>query len=596
MRVYWSRTTYKGVVKQNTTTQNITNFVSKLTWSGASTQASRQVTISLLNNPYDKNLNVPKPRPGDIIKVYTDKGKNPRFVGRVPNRQLTSDVGTIDILAYDYMHNMLSSTMTKKFKNKTPEYITKAVLKDCGITAGSIVKTGKKISKFYPSEMSPYDIIIAAYRKVKAKTGEEYFLRMNGTKLDVIEKGKVFSTILEEKVQIYKTNYEENSDDVVNKVVVWKNNKKVNTVKNDASIKRYGVLQQSISVDKGKGTSEAKKTLKGASKSAYISTIGDWNCIAGMGVYVKDTASGLTGEYWVKNDTHTWENGIHTMDLELEFKNVTESVSVSQLDNKKKSSSSGYGSNTSEKYIYKTVSSKDAVFTAYYPGEANEWVDSHDRRLVASKKTCAATRSIPFNTKITVKGTKTKYDGKTYKVTDRPAVRLDRIDGKIHIDILMNNAAECNDFGVKRGKIAIRKKVKNPDYKSGSKADKVIKEAKKWIGKLSYSQPRRYQIHAGGYADCSSFAQHCFKKIGIDIGSTTNDQVIFGKEVNRNKRKKGDLVFFHTCATDHRYGASHVGICLSKKQFIHCSSSRNGVTITNFSAYSQPIVRVMRVL
>ena len=250
-------------------------------------------------------------------------------------------------------------------------------------------------------------------------------------------------------------------------------------------------------------------------------------------------------------------------------------------------------STSTTKYTYKK---KNATFTAYYPGENGEWVDSHDNRLVASKMTCAATRSIAFNTKITVKKTGTKYDGKTYKVTDRPATKYDLMDGRIHIDLLLSNKAECNAFGKRHGQIWIKKKVRvsTKDKKASTKVDKVIAEAKKWLGKLSYSQDRRQNFYPGGSADCSSFAHHCYKKIGIEIGNSTADQVLKGKRISESKRKRGDLVFFHTCSTDHPYGASHVGICLSKKKFIHCSSSRNGIAITSFASYPKPIVMVRR--
>ena len=594
MRVVWSKKTYsKKNVLQKTTTQDITNFVSRLTWSGASTQASRSVTITIANPVYDKNINVPRIAPGDTIKVFAGKEKKPRFIGRASNRQLTSEVGTIDIIAYDGIHNMLQSTMTNKFKNKTPEYITKAILKDCGISAGKINATKKKIKRFYPSEMSPYDIIVAAYRKVKAKTGKQYFFRMNGEKFEVIEKGEYVSTYLEEKVNIMESNYEENSDDVVNKVTVFKNNKKVNTVKNEGSIKKYGILQKSITVDSGKGGAEAKKTLHNLSKSASITTTGIWACTAGKAVYIKDKASGLIGKFWITNDTHTFENGIHTMELDLEFKNVTESVSIQEWSEQKEKKSSSKDTTSTEKYTY-SYKKKNATFTAYYPGENGEWLDSHDHKLNAAERTCAATRSIPFNTKFLVKNTGTKYDGKKYKVTDRPAVKYDMMDGRIHIDLLLKDKAECDAFGRKHGKIWIIKKVKNKNAKSNKKIEKVIKEAKKWLGKLSYSQERRQNFHNGGSADCSSFAHHCFQKVGIDIGNSTADQVLKGKEIKKSKKKRGDLVFFHTCATDHPYGASHVGICLSKKKFIHCSSSRNGIAITSFASYPKPIVMVRR--
>lgn len=593
MRVVWSRNTYKGEVLKKTTKQDITKFVSKLTWSGASTQASRQVLISLANPVYDKNINVPKVAPGDIIKVYAGKEKKPRFVGRVSNRQLTSEVGTIEIVAYDYMHNLLGSTMTKKFKNKTPEYITKAVLKDLGISAGKIKATKKKIKRYFPDQMSPYDVIVGAYGKASKKTGKKYFFRMNGTKFEVIEKGEYVATYLEEKVNLTKSDYESDSESVVNKVNVYKKNKKVNTVKNAASMKKYGTVQQAITVEKGKGKKEAKNTLKGLDRNASISATGIWSCTAGKAVYVKDKISGLSGKYWIVNDTHTFENGIHTMELDLEFKEVMEKADVKEVEKaKKKSSSSGGdtsdGTNndaatggvkarrqsSTEKYIYKTTK-KNATFTAYYPGEGGCWVDSHDRKLVAAKMTCAAARSLSFNTKITVKGTGTKYDGKTFKVTDRPA--RDLLRGKLHIDLLLPDAAACNAFGVREGKIVIKKKVKNKNYKSNTKAAKVVEIARSYIGKVSYRMGARNV--PGGVSDCSGFTKYCFSRIGVSIGEDTREQSRAGKYIQKGKQKKGDLVIFQGT---YRPGPSHVGIMVDKKNFIHCSSS-GGVKITPLS-------------
>ena len=512
MKVTWTRNTYKGDVKKKTTKQDITGFVARLTWSGASTQASRSVTLSVANPVYDRNINVPKMKPGDIIKVYAEKEKSPRFIGRVADRQMTGDEGTIEVTAYDYMHTMLSSTMTKKFRNKTPEYITKAVLKDCGIKAGKIAATKKKIKKFYPDAMSPYDIIVAAYRKVKKKTGKNYFFCMDGTKFEVVEKGsQEVKTILEEKVNLTHSSYGEGSDGVVNKVVVYKNNKVVNTKKKDASIKKYGTIQQAISVEKGKGEKEAKNTLHGLSKEASISATGLWSCTAGKAVHIKDTASGLTGKYWITNDTHTFENGIHTMDLDLEFKEVTESVSVSQVDDKKKTTVT-----ETEDYIIRKTR-KNATFTGYYPGEGGVYVDADGNKLIPEKNTCAAGRSVSMGSAITVKETGTKYDGKTYRVTDRPDKST--IEGLLHIALLLPDAAACKALGTKDGSVVITKKTKNKNSARNTRAAKVVSLAKSYIGKVKYVFGAKNV--PGGVSDCSGFTHYCFKQIGVEIGGDT---------------------------------------------------------------------------
>lgn len=37
---------------------------------------------------------------------------------------------------------------------------------------------------------------------------------------------------------------------------------------------------------------------------------------------MQDGATGLSGIFWIDSDTHTWENGTHIMNLELNFKNI----------------------------------------------------------------------------------------------------------------------------------------------------------------------------------------------------------------------------------------------------------------------------------
>jgi cell wall-associated NlpC family hydrolase len=78
--------------------------------------------------------------------------------------------------------------------------------------------------------------------------------------------------------------------------------------------------------------------------------------------------------------------------------------------------------------------------------------------------------------------------------------------------------------------------------------------------------------------DCSAFVQKTFKsRFNIKIPRTTLLQVKKGQKVSREDLKAGDLVFFKT-----GYNQRHVGIYLSKGNFMHASTKR-GVTISNLS-------------
>ena len=95
-------------------------------------------------------------------------------------------------------------------------------------------------------------------------------------------------------------------------------------------MKKFGVFQEIYSKEEGVDpTTGANNLLKvKPSQSIKISAIGDINCLSCYFVEVKDTATGLSGKYWISSDTHTFENGTHKMELELRFDSLMDTKSA----------------------------------------------------------------------------------------------------------------------------------------------------------------------------------------------------------------------------------------------------------------------------
>lgn len=483
----------------------ITNYCTKVEWSGADTQASRTVEFELANSPHDPEMKRPNIVLGDIITLSTDD-KKVRFVGRVTSYEKTSEVGTVQITAKDYMHNMIQSKGSYKFKNKTPEYITKALCKDMNISVGNLATTKKKIAKYLPSEMSYYDMVIKAYQMVSSKTKKKYMPVMDGTKFCVIEKGKIIKDFaLKDNVDIYKTSITKNIDDMVNKVVVYnKKNQKIGTLKKPEWVKQYGLYQSTESADdkkekvtyytkKGKKKSKsksvaakslsssmkkkAKNDLKGAEQTATLECVGHVGCVSGRGVRVIDHVTGLTSTYWIKSDKHTWENGHHTMELELSFKNSMETVQYNKYQaEKKKSSSSGGDYGGSGSYYYVTTGHKyPAVFTSYgiyYHNPTHKsWTKGSYGKNYAYKTVAGPTC---FGGKyVKISGTGTKWDGKVVHVSDSgkgaDGKYFHKENGRWHFDVCEKTWNEAAAFGRHNGTVTVmkRKKRKASKYTGG---------------------------------------------------------------------------------------------------------------------------------
>jgi len=83
--------------------------------------------------------------------------------------------------------------------------------------------------------------------------------------------------------------------------------------------------------------------------------------------------------------------------------------------------------------------------------------------------------------------------------------------------------------------------------------------------------------------DCSGFTRAVYKSVtGIKIPRVSRDQAKVGKYVKYRSLKCGDMVFFDT---EKKFSGkvNHVGIYLSNGNFIHASSARKKVIITNFN-------------
>jgi 3D (Asp-Asp-Asp) domain-containing protein len=359
---------------------------------------------------------------------------------------------------------------------------------------------------------------------------------------------------------------------MVNKVlIVDDNGNKVSEVKNDEWLKTYGLFQDVYKLQEDKDSNaEAKAMLKDIEQTCSLTGFGDTTCITGYGVQVKDTHTGLVGLFYIDSDTHTWEGGNYTIDLELNFKNIMNEVSVGE-DEKENTSVNLDGSTT-------VTGGKEvnAEFTAYYP--ANDSMqgglyDAMGNKLDPNKLTCACPKSVPFKTKIQVKNTGTDRDNLVYTVTDRGGAIVIDSNGVYHIDLLMKDKKTALAFGRRKGKALIGVEVsETPSTSNGvnSKASKAFEFCKSKLG-----TPYLWGGTGPRY-DCSGLMMKAYASVGISIPRTSKQQSTYGKSVSKSNLQVGDLVFFGN-------PVHHVGMYCGNGQYIHSPKTGDVVKISSLS-------------
>lgn len=121
----------------------------------------------------------------------------------------------------------------------------------------------------------------------------------------------------------------------------------------------------------------------------------------------------------------------------------------------------------------------------------------------------------------------------------------------------------------KPGLISSNEAAENDPY-SYFVRDRLYSQYQEWQGV-------RYKLGGSSHSgiDCSAFVKAIYEaEFGLSLPRTALSQATLGHEVDQNKLKAGDLVFFRTGRH-----SRHVGIYLESRQFLHVSTTK-GVTIS----------------
>lgn len=325
---------------------DITNLLTTITWSGDYKSCARKLEFSLISSAND--INIPKVDIPLMSLILFYEDNNELFRGFVYEREKSSD-NSMSFLCYDYCAKLNDIKVSYNIKNETASSIYNKFLTEYKLNKGDIAQANTKIKKVFLG-VTAYDMIMSAYTEEAKATGKKYMVYSKGDKFCSSEKGNVkLKLSFEEGKNILSSNFKESVSNMVNKVlIVDDNGNKVSEVKNDDWLKTYGLFQDVYKKQEDKdANAEAKAMLNGVEQTCSLTGFGDTTCITGYGVQVKDTYTGLVGLFYIDSDTHTWEGGKYTIDLELNFKNIMDEVSAGQDEQTENSSSSSSNSSSS---------------------------------------------------------------------------------------------------------------------------------------------------------------------------------------------------------------------------------------------------------
>ena len=100
--------------------------------------------------------------------------------------------------------------------------------------------------------------------------------------------------------------------------------------------------------------------------------------------------------------------------------------------------------------------------------------------------------------------------------------------------------------------------------------------------------PYRYGGSSPGGFDCSGLVSYVYGKLGVPLPHNAAAQYAYGRPVDRDRLRPGDLVFFH--------GLGHVGLYVGKGRIIHAPQTGERVEIQSLASRSGSIEGARRLI
>lgn len=302
-------------------------IVASVKWSGDIMQASRKLQVQL-HNTLDGKKRAVNVQNGQLLTLVVDQKEV--FRGGIFVNDIKAN-GQHSLSAYDDNIYLTKNKDTKIFRNLKASQIIQKVCAEFGIATGTIEDTGFIIPKLILRDKTLWDMFITALTVTRKHTGRRYYLSSKQGKLHLLSrKTQTTFWVLENGTNILDASYSQSIEETKTQVKVMTNEtdeKKspiIAKVKNDALIKKFGIMQHLESVDRDMKKSEIQQLAKQLLKDlgtiddvATVDALGNVQVYAGTGVKVKESMTGIIGGYYVATDEHTFENGNHLMNVQL---------------------------------------------------------------------------------------------------------------------------------------------------------------------------------------------------------------------------------------------------------------------------------------
>ena len=323
--------------------KDITMICGGIQLEGSVKGASRKLTFEALRDGQDYYLSsYASIHRGDAIAL-DDGSNNYVFYGLVWRVEEDDSEMTKTVICYDNMKFLMTSdVITNVWTGVTAIEVTKTVCEELGVSCGELPETDVKVN-VNARDKNGYEAIMIAWTETKKTTGKVYYPRMIGDKLTVIEKGALLSGhSLKYQPEalpgnLIRVSVTEDSEGAVTSL--WSRNGAGTATEVETDEELQSLFGYIVGVnDSGQTTKDDDvKEINDGEKTCKVEAVGDWAMQTGWSVGIESILK-TEEQLYIESDVHYYDNGIHTMELELSYENSMDEIENQEIQ---KASSDG---------------------------------------------------------------------------------------------------------------------------------------------------------------------------------------------------------------------------------------------------------------
>lgn len=370
---------------------DISQLVESVKWKGRKGTASRSISVTLIDDDGYKHA-----RSGIDVEeghqcIFSYKGAE-LFRGIIMS-QSQSNKKQMQFTAYDNGIYLSNNKDTFCYENKTASDVFRDCCTRFGLPVGEVATCSYKIPELTKSKTTAWDAIADALSLDFDATGIRHFVSSSKGKLSLLTRREnILQWVIEVGQNLSTYTYSRSIEKIKTRVKMVSKEGTTIAEKSKAELeKKIGIFQEVDKPDESLTTAQVNDLINSVldekstpERTLSVEAVGIPEVISGIGVFIVIPELDISRTFYVDEDTHTFKDNSHTMQLKLNYASDIGKEDKAQKEEAPKKDykkgdvvqfkgGSHYVSSTASKAASTGLSPGPAKITYTNPGSAHPW-------------------------------------------------------------------------------------------------------------------------------------------------------------------------------------------------------------------------------